>query len=106
MLDEGTYKTTIQNMHNLGWKVQFFKSADVMMLGHGCGVSRYPQFYDRIKNTYQMLSRTYVGSYSVEKGYHFFHEPWILSLAKSVETFFMVSISDMPTIKYGKFGEL
>ena len=36
-------------MHNIGWKVQFFNSADVSMLVHGCGVSQYPQFYDRIK---------------------------------------------------------
>ena len=44
----------------------------------------------------------YVGSYSGEKGHQFLHEPWILSLAKSVETFFMVSISDTPTVKYWK----
>ena len=49
ILDEGTYKTTIHNIHKLGWKAQFFKSADVLMLGHCCGVSQYPQFYDRIK---------------------------------------------------------
>ena len=49
MFDEGTYRTTIQNMHNLGWKAQYFKSADVSMLGHGCGVSQYPMFYDTIK---------------------------------------------------------
>ena len=44
MLDKGTYKTTIQNMHKLGWKAQLFKSADVSILGHGCGFSQYPQF--------------------------------------------------------------
>ena len=38
---EVTYKTTIQNMHKLRWKAQFFKSAGVLMLGHGCGVSKY-----------------------------------------------------------------
>ena len=27
ILDEGTYKTTIQNMYKFGWKSQFFKSA-------------------------------------------------------------------------------
>ena len=48
MLDEGTLKTTVQNMYKLGWKAQFFKSDDISMLGHGCGVSQYPQFYDRI----------------------------------------------------------
>ena len=63
MLDEKTYKTTIQNMNNLGWKAQFLKSAGVSILGHGCGVSKYPQFYDRIKYIYQMLPRPYVGSY-------------------------------------------
>ena len=68
ILDEGTYKTTMQNMHNLGWKAQFFKSTDVSMLGCGCGVSQYPQFYDRIKSIYQMLTCPYVGSYSGEKG--------------------------------------
>ena len=53
-----------------------------------------------------MLPRPYVVSYSGEKGRHFFHKPWILELAKSVETFIMVSISDMPTIKYWKIWEV
>ena len=47
-----------------------------------------------------MIPCPYVESYSDEKGHQFLHEPWILSLSKSVETFFRVSISDMPTIKY------
>ena len=102
IIDEGTYKTTIQNMHKLGWKAQYFKSADLFMLGHGCGVSHYPRFYDRIRNIYQMLPRPYVGSYIIEKGRQFLEEPWIISLAKSFETFLMVSISDMPTIKHWK----
>ena len=45
MLDEGKYRTTVQSMHKIGWKAQYFKSADVSMLGHGCGVSQYPYFY-------------------------------------------------------------
>ena len=28
MLDEGTYKITIQNIHKIGWKAQLFKSTD------------------------------------------------------------------------------
>ena len=36
-------------MHKIGWKAQYFKSADVSMLGHSCGVSQYPQFYDTKK---------------------------------------------------------
>ena len=47
-----------------------------------------------------MLPRPFVGSYSGEKGHQFLHKPWIFALAKSVEKFIMVSISDMPTIKY------
>ena len=68
MLDKGTRKITIQNMHKIGWKEQLFNSTDVQMLGHGCGVSKYPQFNYRIKK-YQMLPRTYVGRYSGEKGH-------------------------------------
>ena len=88
MLYEVTLKTAIQNMHKIGRKEKLFKSADVSMLGHGCGVSQYPQFYDRIKNIYQMLPRPYVGSYSGEKGHQFLNKLWILALAKSVERFF------------------
>ena len=58
-------------MHNIGWKVQFFNSADVSMLVHGCGVSQYPQFYDTIKKKHQMLPRPYVGIYIGEKGHQF-----------------------------------
>ena len=47
-----------------------------------------------------MLPRPYVGSYSGEKGHQFFQKPWILALAKSVETFIHVSINNMPTTKY------
>ena len=39
MLDEGNYRSTVQNMHKNGLKAQYFKSADVSMLGHSCGVS-------------------------------------------------------------------
>ena len=73
MIDERTYKTTINNMNKLGWKAQLFKFADVSMLGHGFGLSQYPQFYDRIKN-YQTLPHTYVRSYTGEKGHHFLHK--------------------------------
>ena len=69
-------------------------------MGHGCGISQYPQFYDTIKNIYQMLPRSYVVSYSGETGHIFLHKPSIIELSKSVETFIMNSISDMPTIKY------
>ena len=47
-----------------------------------------------------MLPRPYVRSYSGENGHQFLQEPWILELAQSVETFVMVSISDMTTVQY------
>ena len=47
-----------------------------------------------------MLPRPYVGSYSGQKGHEILQQPWILALAKSVETFIIVSIYEMPTIKY------
>ena len=71
MLDEGRYRTSIQNLHKICWRAQYFKYYDVSMLGHGCGVSQYPQFHGNIKNKYQMLPHLYVGSYSGEKGRHF-----------------------------------
>ena len=47
-----------------------------------------------------MLPPPYVGSYSVQKGHKILQQPWILALSKSVETFIIVSISEIPTIKY------
>ena len=49
---------------------------------------------------YQMLPRPYVGIYSGKKGHGILHQPWILVLAKSVETFIEVSMGEIPTIKY------
>ena len=47
-----------------------------------------------------MLPRPYLGSYSGEKGHEIMQQSWIIALAKSVETFIIVSINEMPTIKY------
>ena len=33
-------------MHQIGWKANYFNSTDVSMLGHGVGVSQFPQFYE------------------------------------------------------------
>ena len=42
------------------------------MLCHGCSVSQFPQLYEKIKNKYQLLPRTYVVGYPNEKGHNFF----------------------------------
>ena len=46
-----------------------------------------------------MLPRPYLGNYSGEKGHKIMQQSWIIALAKSVETFILVSISEMLTIK-------
>ena len=38
------YKKTVKKLHGTGWKNSYFTSADVSMLGYGCGVSQYPKF--------------------------------------------------------------
>ena len=38
-------------MNHIGWKANYFKYADISMLGHGCWVSQFPQLYDRIKKS-------------------------------------------------------
>ena len=47
-----------------------------------------------------MLPRPYLRIYSGEKGHKIIQQSWIITLDKSVETFILVSISGMPTIKY------
>ena len=47
-----------------------------------------------------MLPSPYVGSYSGEKGHQILQQPWIIALAKLIETFIEVPMIEMPTIKY------
>ena len=77
-------------------------SADVSMLVHGCGVSPFLRFYDKNKKTYQLLPGPYARSYLGEKGHKYLQETWVLELAKPADFFVLVSISDMPNIKYWK----
>ena len=53
MLDGGNYRTTVQALHKLVWKAQYFNSDDVSMLGHGCGGPQYPQFYDTNQKSFK-----------------------------------------------------
>ena len=53
-----------------------------------------------------ILPRPYVGSYIGEKGHQFLQQPWIIALYKSVETFIMISISDMTTSQYSEVWEV
>ena len=85
MLDEGKYRSTLQNMHKIGWKAQYFKSAGVSVLRHGCGVSQYPKFYDTIKIYIKCYNVHMWEAIQLERVTNFLQNPWILTLAKSVE---------------------
>ena len=39
------YKKTVRKLHDNGWTKSYHTSADVSILGYGCGVSQYPQFF-------------------------------------------------------------
>ena len=55
-------------MHKICSKENQFNSADISILGHSFGASKFPKFYDKIKKKYQISPRLYVGSYEGEKG--------------------------------------
>ena len=44
-------------------KNSYHTSDDVSMLGYGCGVSQYPQFFVEDLDMYQMLPRPYLRSF-------------------------------------------
>ena len=46
----------------LVWK-NSFTSADIAILGYRCGVSQYPQCYDKQLEKYQLLPRPYLVSF-------------------------------------------
>ena len=58
-----------------------FTSADVYMLGYGCGMSQYPQFYYQDLDRYQVLTRPYWGSFEGYLGKKCTKEKCLLDLA-------------------------
>ena len=64
-LNDINYKRTVWKLHDYVWKNSYFNSADVSMLGYGCGVSQYPQFYDKELDRYQVLPHPYRGYFAV-----------------------------------------
>ena len=57
------FKMTVRKLHDCSWKNSSHKSADVAILGYGCGVSTYPQFYDKDLKSFHMLPRPYIRSF-------------------------------------------
>ena len=59
-LSFNNFRQTVRKLHDCGWKNSSHISADLAMLGYGCGVSVYPQFYDKEKKSFHMLPRPYI----------------------------------------------
>ena len=57
------YKKKVSKFHDTGWKNSYHTSADVSMLGYGCGVSQYPQLFVKDLDMYQMLPHPYLRSF-------------------------------------------
>ena len=68
------------------------KSADVAMLGYGCGVSMYPQCFDKDSKTFQMLPRPYIRSFDGKTSNQVLKQKLVLDLANRSETFVLESI--------------
>ena len=71
----------VRKSHDAGLKNIYFTSSDVSMLGYGCGVSQYPQFYDQELDRYQVLPHSYRGSFEGFPGENFVKEKWVLYLS-------------------------
>ena len=54
------YKKTVRKFRDTGWKNSYHTSADVSMLGYGCGVLQFPQFFVEDLDMYQMLPHPYL----------------------------------------------
>ena len=52
----------VGKIHDAGRENCYFTSVNVSMLGFGCGVSQYPQFYYQDLDKYQVLPLPYLGS--------------------------------------------
>ena len=76
------YKRTVRKLQDYGCKNSYFTSADVSMLGYGCGVYHYPQFYDKFLDMYQVLPRLYRGYFEVFSGDKFVKMGVILGISR------------------------
>ena len=57
------------------------------MLGYGCGVSQYHQFYYKYLDRYQVLPFPYRVYFESFPGYKFVKEKWVLDLEYQTKTF-------------------
>ena len=62
------------------------------MIGYGCGVSTYTQFYEKDSKTFHMLPRPYIRSFDGQCSDQALKQKWVLDLANRAETFVLGSI--------------
>ena len=62
------------------------------MIGYGCGVSMYHQFFVEDLDIYHMLPRPYIRSFDVGTGDQVLKQKWVLDLANRAETFVLERI--------------
>ena len=74
-------------LHDAGLEKKFFTSDDFSMLDYGCGLSRYPQFYYRYLDKYQVLPRPYLGCFEGYPRENTVEEKWVLDLTGQTEKF-------------------
>ena len=90
------YEYDLYFLHDFGWKNTSHISADVAMLGYGCGVSVYPHFfYDKKMNSFHMSPRPYIRSFDGQCSDLILKKEWVLNLAKGTETFVLEKIDLM-----------
>ena len=89
------FKMTVRKLHDCGWKNSSHKYANVAILGYGCGVSTYPQFYDKDLKSFHKIPRPYIRSFYGKCSNQVFKKEWVLNLAKRAETFVLESIESM-----------
>ena len=80
-LNDINYKITIRKLHAAGLGNSYFTFSDVYMLGYGCGMSQYHQFYYKYLDRYQLLQFPYRDYFEGFPGYKFVKEKWVLDLA-------------------------
>ena len=81
------YKKTVRKLHDTGWEKSYHTYADVSLLGYGCCVSQYTQFFVEDLDMYQVLSRPYLRSFDGGPGDKLIIKKWVLDLASLAEKF-------------------
>ena len=62
------FKKTVRKFHDTDWKNSYHTSADVSILGYGCGMSQYTKLFVEDLDMYQMLPRPYLRYFDGDPG--------------------------------------